>query len=295
MKRLLLILLGFVGLAGVASGFVRSDSRSEKRGRETADTATALTRTAFEGQEIKALHIGFAFRVSLRQGDHTGVRLTIDSRSEPYLVCKLSGGVLTLGMQDGRPQYINEHWVVPPTAEITVRSLDELQTAGAVQLVAEGTFTTDRFRLHAFGASKIEGLDMRVSGPVDVDCSGASQVSELWLGTPSEVEIDASGAAKIDFACETRSLEIGASGASGITGTGSTDRILVKTSGAGRCLLDGMSAVSADCSASGASLIECRATGDLRASASGAGRIVCAGGPKVLKQETSRACSIQIR
>lgn len=277
MKHLLFILLGFAGLAIAAYGFVKSNSESEnrKKAEETAKTATELTRTAFEGQSIDALRIGFAFRVSLKQGDRTGVRVSFDSRFEPYLICKLDGGVLTLDMQTDRPQYLNygQYWVAQPTAEITIRSFSELGARGASRVVAEGTFAADRLRINTSGAAKIEGLDLRVSGPVDVDCSGASRLSDIQLGTPSEVEIDVSGAAKLDFACDTRKLDIQASGASKIEGTGTTDRMKIRVSGAASASLDKMKALSADCSTSGAARLECRATNVLHASASGSSSI----------------------
>ena len=285
-KVLLFILLGLLG----AVGYSFADRQHEVKARQTADTATVLTLTKYEGESIRSIEVGSVFHTVLRVGEQTGIRLSVDSRFGPYLICRLQEGRLKIGMRSDQPEYLRygRYWVTRPTVEITVRSIDRLTVSGVAQVKVCDPLRGDRFDLEASGCAKIEGLNLQTSDAVSMRCSGVAQVSGAQLENPASAVIEASGCAKVDFRAETPRLKVQASGASRIEGAGKAENLQVSASGSADCLLDNLHAVSADCSASGSADIHCYASETLRASASGSGQIDCAGNPKVRNVENSR-------
>ena len=314
-KVLLFILLGLLG----AVGYSFADRQHEVKARQTADTATVLTLTKYEGESIRSIEVGSVFHTVLRVGEQTGIRLSVDSRFGPYLICRLQEGRLKIGMRSDQPEYLRygRYWVTRPTVEITVRSIDRLTVSGVAQVKVCDPLRGDRFDLEASGCAKIEGLNLQTSDAVSMRCSGVAQVSGARLENPASAVIEASarcagsaqgrhqeapasqvlsasavieasGCAKVDFRAETPRLKVQASGASRIEGAGKAENLQVSASGSADCLLDNLHAVSADCSASGSADIHCYASETLRASASGSGQIDCAGNPKVRNVENSR-------
>ncbi|SUE33965.1 GIN domain-containing protein [Rikenella microfusus] len=296
MKHLLFAALMFVCI-NVTACFPQSDKVNRAKAEQTAETATTVVEDKFQGQRIDAVDVGFAFQAVIRKSDRTGVRISIDSRLEPYLVCKLENGRLTLGMKNDLPQYLRygQYWTIQPAAVIDVRELNAIEASGAAKITAEGEFRADDIKIQTSGASKTEGLHIETGGSVSVDCSGASQLTGANFGHPSRVGIAASGATRLSFACHTRALGIDAGGTAKIELSGSVGHLTADVSGVAKCQLGEMVSETAECSVSGAARIDCHATGRLSASASGASHISCTGNPEVLKKAASGASSISIR
>ncbi|MCC8061744.1 MAG: DUF2807 domain-containing protein [Rikenellaceae bacterium] len=274
-----------------------ANKEDENKARQTAKTATSVVETKFQNQPIDRVEVGFAFNTVIKQSDKTGVQISIDSRLQPYLVCKLENGKLILSMKNDRPQYLNygQYWVGKPTAVVSVKQLDGIQAQGAAKVTVEGAFTADKFTVKTSGAGAVNDLNVKTEGPVTIGCSGAGRVGNASFGKPSKVTVDASGASKIDFTCHAGTLNIDASGAVKVSAGGSASHLTAEASGAANCQLGELKAHTASCSTSGAARIDCYATGELSASASGASRITCAGDPEVLKKEASKASSVSIR
>ena len=295
MKHLLFAALLLICLS--ASAFrPDTDQDSQAKAAQTAKTATTLLETNFQSQPIDAVTVGHAFDIVIRQGSKTGVQYSIDSRLQPYLTCKLENGLLTLGF-DNLPQYLgnSQNWVSQPTAVVTVRQLKELRASGGAKVKVEGEYTADEFIIKASGAGKINGLNVNVDGPVTLSLSGAGRLTDAQFGKPSKVTLDASGASQASFTCEAKALSIDASGAAKISAEGSASHLSADASGAVSCNLGELKAGTASCSTSGASRIDCWATGQLSASASGASRITCKGNPQILKKEASKASTINVQ
>lgn len=294
MKHLLFAALLLICMNAAA---FRPESEQENRARaeQTARSATTVLEEKFQGQHIDIVDAGHAFDIVIRQGAETGVSLSIDSRMQPYLVCKLENGRLNLGFSD-LPRYLcsGSSWVTEPTAIVTVRQLQGLRASGAAKLKVEGEYTAGDFTVKTSGAARIDGLNLDAGGRVALECSGASHLSATF-GKPAQVSLDASGASKTDFTCQAKDIRIDASGASKIKAAGSAARLSADVSGAVDCNLGDLEAATALCSTSGASRIDCWATGELNATASGASHITCKGNPGILKKEASKASSISIR
>lgn len=295
MKHLLFAALLLICLS--ASAFrPETDQAAQAKAAQTAKTATTLLETNFKGQPIDAVTVGHSFDIVIRQGSKTGVQYSIDSRLQPYLICKLENGQLTLGF-DNLPQYLSnsQNWINEPTAIVTVRQLKALQASGAAKVKVEGQYTAGDFTVKTSGAAKINGLNVNTDGTVLLDCSGASHVTAAQFGKPAKVSLDASGAVQTSFTCQAKTLSIDASGGAKISASGSASHLSTDISGAVKCNLSELKAGTASCSTSGASHIDCWATGQLSATASGASRITCKGNPQILKKEASKASSINVQ
>lgn len=273
-----------------------SDDRNRAKAQQTAKTATAVIETRFQDEPIDAVDIGFVFNTVIKKSDRTGVQVSIDSRLQPYLVCKFTNGKLTLGMKGDRPQYLSygAYWVCKPTAVINVKELNEIKASGAAKVELQGIIETGGFKVRTSGAAKVNGLNIKAEGPVSIESSGASHLTGASFGNPSQVSVVAGGATQVGFTCHTTALNIDASGAAKIEASGSAAHLSADLSGAARCQFDGLKTQTAACSTSGAARIDCYATEELSASASGASHITCNGHPDILKKEASKGSSINV-
>lgn len=125
--------------------------------------------------------------------------------------------------------------------------------------------------------SSRNGLKVRISAP-DID------------------DIAASGASKVNLAnVKNAELRVNSSGASKINVSGETAKVSIDVSGASSIDAENLRAESADVNASGASNASVFARNELRTDASGASKIVYAGGPKTVDKNASGASSIRER
>lgn len=295
MKHLLFAALLLICLS--ASAFrPDTDQAAQAKAAQTAKTATTLLQTNFQGQPIDAVTVGHTFDIVIRQGSKTGVQYSIDSRLQPYLICKLENGQLTLGF-DNLPQYLSnsQNWINEPTAVVTVRQLKALRASGAAKVKVEGQYTSDDFTLKTSGAAKVNGLNVNTDGTVTLDCSGASHLTAAQFGKPVRMSLNTSGSPQISITSQAQNLSIDASGAAKISASGSASHLSTDISGAVSCNLSELKAGTASCSTSGASRIDCWATGQLSATASGASHITCKGNPQILKKESSKASTINVQ
>lgn len=116
---------------------------------------------------------------------------------------------------------------------------------------------------------------------------------KVRITAPDISRIEASGVVKVGLTDSKNSeLHVDSSGASRISITGETTRLIVEVSGACKVAAEGLQAEDANIEARGASTVDIFATGNLRATASGASRITYSGNPTNIEKKSRGAGSI---
>ena len=142
----------------------------------------------FQGERVTGLDISGAFDITIRQGEDTGVTLSIPSHYEDNLVFENWGGTVKVGFKGRIKKHSkNEKF----TADFTAQTV-KFDLSGAATAVWDGNFKVVKIG--------------------KIDLSGASQL-QLNVEVP-EVEVEISGAAKLALTGEADSGEIELSGAS---------------------------------------------------------------------------------
>ena len=162
----------------------------------------------FQGERVTGLDISGAFDITIRQGEDTGVTLSIPSHYEDNLVFENWGGTVKVGFKGRIKKHAkNEKF----TAEIVCSSLEEVLLSGACKLKGTGDFTAQTVKFDLSGAATaVWDGNFKVVKIGKIDLSGASQL-QLNVEVP-EVEVEISGAAKLALTGEADSGEIELSG-----------------------------------------------------------------------------------
>ena len=147
----------------------------------------------FQGERVTGLDISGAFDITIRQGEDTGVTLSIPSHYEDNLVFENWGGTVKVGFKGRIKKHAkNEKF----TAEIVCSSLEEVLLSGACKLKGTGDFTAQTVKFDLSGAATaVWDGNFKVVKIGKIDLSGASQL-QLNVEVP-EVEVEISGAAKL--------------------------------------------------------------------------------------------------
>ena len=158
----------------------------------------------FQGERVTGLDISGAFDITIRQGEDTGVTLSIPSHYEDNLVFENWGGTVKVGFKGRIKKHAkNEKF----TAEIVCSSLEEVLLSGACKLKGTGDFTAQTVKFDLSGAATaVWDGNFKVVKIGKIDLSGASQL-QLNVEVP-EVEVEISGAAKLALTGEADSGEI---------------------------------------------------------------------------------------
>lgn len=144
----------------------------------------------FQGERVTGLDISGAFDITIRQGEDTGVTLSIPSHYEDNLVFENWGGTVKVGFKGRIKKHAkNEKF----TAEIVCSSLEEVLLSGACKLKGTGDFTAQTVKFDLSGAATaVWDGNFKVVKIGKIDLSGASQL-QLNVEVP-EVEVEISGA-----------------------------------------------------------------------------------------------------
>ena len=212
-----------------------------------ADEQVEISR--FQGERITGIDASGAFEIKIRQGENTGVVLSVPSRFEDQLVVSLSGGKLKIGFKGRIKGKQGDRY----TAEIICSSLEDIDLSGACYLNGEGDFSGRILSIDLSGAAtaKIGGF-MEVNGNVKVDLSGASQFTGKISAPLMEVEL---------------------SGASVFTVSGDAGSGKLEVSGAAQAKMGDFTFGNLNASASGASYLKAYAKEQMNVSGSGASKI----------------------
>ena len=212
----------------------------------------------FQGERIIGLDISGAFDITIRQGEDTGVTLSIPSYYEDNLVFENWGGTVKVGFKGRIKKHSkNEKF----TAEIVCSSLEEVLLSGACRLKGAGDFMAQTVKFDLSGAATaVWDGKLKVVKIGKIDLSGASQL-QLNVEVP-EVKVEISGAAKLAL-------------------TGEADSGEIELSGASKANLENFALKNLALVTSGASNASVNVTESLEVEASGAAHVSYSGNPKV--------------
>ena len=217
----------------------------------------------FQGERVTGLDISGAFDITIRQGEDTGVTLSIPSHYEDNLVFENWGGTVKVGFKGRIKKHSkNEKF----TAEIVCSSLEEVLLSGACKLKGTGDDLSG-------AATAVWDGNFKVVKIGKIDLSGASQL-QLNVEVP-EVEVEISGAAKLAL-------------------TGEADSGEIELSGASKANLENFVLKNLALATSGASNASVNVTETLGVEASGAAHVSYSGNPKVTSH-VSGAASLKQR
>ncbi|MEJ7623454.1 MAG: head GIN domain-containing protein [Pyrinomonadaceae bacterium] len=121
----------------------------------------------------------------------------------------------------------------------------------------------------------------------------SSQPIRIRISAPDITDLEISGAANVTLnELKNAGVSVEASGASKIKLAGETGRVTIDVSGATSVDADSLKAENGSVEASGASHVDVNVTGNLRADASGASKIIYAGTPSTLEKKSSGASKV---
>lgn len=273
-----------------------------------SDVSKKIDVPSFNGLDISSF-----FTVTVVKGSREKVNITIDDELEPFLVAKVYGNTLHLGLDTDRmPSKLrNNTGNRTLKAEITMSSLVKLDVSGAAKFTTDDTFTEREFEGDFSGASNVKCFVI-VASNADFDISGASDI--LMTVNADKADYDISGASNVDISGDTKVLEAEVSGAASLRLKGTFNTVDVDCSGASKCTLKGKTDVGVygasgaskvdaedlvardvDVDASGASGIYANVTESISVELSGASSLhyIAPENVRVDVKEISRGCSMR--
>ena len=210
------------------------------------------------------------FKVELVSGPFS-VKVECNDYLERYLVVKVSGGNLVLGL-DNLPSSIQNKMRNGAVlrAYVSMPKIESVKLTGASEVVCGGEILSNgKFSCELSGATKMKGLsvtadnlDIMLSGAskCDIDASGKKAniiltgASVLTGGLDSEsMEVELSGATKLTSKIQSEELHIQGSGSSLYDPTGSISKLVLHGTGASSFRLLNLSVGDGEFSLSGAS------------------------------------------
>lgn len=197
--------------------------------------AANITKDVEVGNFTK-IDVSYSFDITVVKSSEPSVTITIDEEYEPYLVVRVSHGVLLVGIDSARlPNRLSKNMGNKVfEAEIGVKELSGLSMSGATSFYSDEVFEVLEFDGEFSGASNVKKLcveakegDFDISGASKLNLNGvfddcsldASGASNVYIeGKFGELDIDCSGASKIVMDGQTKSMDLDGSGASRIDG-----------------------------------------------------------------------------
>ena len=197
--------------------------------------AANITKDVKVGDFTK-IDVSYSFDITVVKSSEPSVTITVDEDYEPYLVVRVSNGVLLVGIDSARlPNRLSKNLGNKVfEAEIGVKELSGLSMSGATSFYSDEVFEVLEFDGEFSGASNVKKLcveakegDFDISGASKLNLNGvfddcsldASGASNVYIeGKFGELDIDCSGASKIVMDGQTKSMDLDGSGASRIDG-----------------------------------------------------------------------------
>ena len=197
--------------------------------------AANITKDVKVGDFTK-IDVSYSFDITVVKSSEPSVTITVDEDYEPYLVVRVSHGVLFVGIDSARlPHRLSKNLGNKVfEAEIGVKELSGLSMSGATSFYSDEVFEVLEFDGEFSGASNVKKLcveakegDFDISGASKLNLNGvfddcsldASGASNVYIeGKFGELDIDCSGASKIVMDGQTKSMDLDGSGASRIDG-----------------------------------------------------------------------------
>lgn len=224
----------------------------------------------FEGKKITGIEASGAFKITAKQGESTGVTVSIPARFEKQLELALSpDGTLLITMK-GK---INGKKSDKFTAEVTLSTLENIELTGASSLALSETITTNHLTAKIVGASSLSSSStIQVKQQIELTLTGASTFSGSISALNASFEISGASKLKLEGKCTEG---------------------YVKLTGASSANLDNFEIDNANVLVSGASSLSLNVLKELSAKAYGASKIAYLGEPKIISVESSGASKIR--
>lgn len=235
MKKNIIILLALAALALASCGFpVRYTTV-----RGTGDVVTEMRRVAgFDQVELSGIGT-----LIIEQGDTISLEIKAEKNLMPYLVSRVSGSTLDLGVE----QLVN----LQPTEEIvyrlTVIDLRAVETSGLGN-VEIASLETSQLKLEISGSSTISIGDLQTE-KLNVEVSGMGDVTVAGRAAEQRLELSGAGAYKAGE-LETNSTRISISGSGNATVWAEED-LNVEISGMGTVEYFGSPVIDSEISGAG--------------------------------------------
>lgn len=224
----------------------------------------------FEGKKITGIEASGAFKITAKQGESTGVTVSIPARFEKQLELTLSpDGTLRITMKGKINGKKNDKF----TAEVTLSTLENIELTGASSLALPEPITTSHLTAKIVGASSLYTYNtIQIKQEIKLTLSGASTFSGA-ISVP-DASFEVSGASKLKL-------------------EGKCTAAYIKLAGASSANLDSLDIDNADALVTGASDLNLRVLKELSAKASGASKITYQGNPLTKSIESSGASKIR--
>lgn len=229
--KMLLIILLALSPGCARMGFM---SREEKVGSGT------IIVQQYPLQDFNALDVSNAFKVTVSRAGEYHVQVDIDDNLKEFVVVKVEGETLKLGMNGDYNYRVGEDSM---KASITMPDMVALNMSGATRCVARGFKSDHDLRVDLSGASALTGSDL-TAGRVKLKLSGASKIKGL-TGSAKALDLRCSGASHANLGeFPVQKVEADISGAS-TARVSAAESLKGSASGASKLIYKGSPAVKA--------------------------------------------------
>ncbi len=213
---------------------------------------------------VRKVSTSVSLDVEIKEGDATGIRITIDENLQPLVRTRVSGDELEIDSEHGL-QYHGDGRI-----EITVARLESARTAGSGDLrVVTAPIPRD--------------LELASDGSGDVSLQGRARNLRLTTGgsgtieatcDAEEVHLETSGSGGVTYAGKSKALHATTSGSGGLRLKGATDSLDAVSSGSGGIEARDLAAKTAHVKTAGSGDLTLTLTGgELSIVASGSGDV----------------------
>lgn len=249
--------------------------------RPAKGASSTMQINRFRGETITHLKVSNVITVELSQGENTGIDFQFDSRLEPYLVCELKNGKLTIGFNNlPKELQSSSKWSTKATATITVSRLDGLDVSGVCTVNGRTAFTSTNTHFNFAGVSNLKNMKLKTQ-TAKLDISGVCGLQNLEISAEENLTVNVSGTSKVDMTAHTDRFRSTVSGVAKLTVSGKADYSNTTVSGSSNCNMVNFEVDNVTISVSGASAARCWAIERLVTTASGVGSISYKGDPEV--------------
>jgi len=174
--------------------------------------------------DFNELEISGAFKVFVSVGNNESLKIIADDNLHEYIEVKVINDRLIIKTT------INIRRAKKRQIYIELKSLDEVDISGAIDLITKSTVKSKQFNITASGAVDLD-LDL-IAEKIIADISGATDI--YLKGKTDKIIIDASGGVEIEaYELESRQFDLTISGA-GYAAVYAKDEFDVTISGAAR-------------------------------------------------------------
>lgn len=177
-----------------------------------------------EVSDFNEIEISGAFKVFVSVGNNESLKIIADDNLHEYIETRVIGDRLVIKTT------INIRRAKKRQIYIELKSLDEIDISGAIDLITKSTIKSERFKITASGAVD---LDLNLNAEkIVADLSGASDI--YLKGKTDKIIIEASGGVEIEaFELESRHFDLTISGA-GYAAVYAEEKLDVTISGAAK-------------------------------------------------------------